>query len=244
MSALPATIPSTASTTKIKPAPRQYETAPLTLLAPLSPQMPNNTCTALCTRFTGNSPSRRLICMPNPVVRNPRPPTNANAMPEIRAMRWMGVDGRFLTLGIMRPVGASRSRACVQSNRRELTVHERQNGPIGALVVSTPPLLRRPAGGRIGEVIIVDDGANEPWRPVAVGVFPEQRHDRTLALEKPQAEEGVPPRNVILVEGGEPHLPVEPWHVRCHEWRRSPEVACLPSKLVGCPRGAVVAAFH
>ena len=73
-------------------------------------------------------------------------------------------------------------------------------------------------------------------------VLAEQCEDLGRALEEAFFEPEEPRRGAAIpCEGGEPHLPVEPGHVRRCEPRATVELAGLPAESVRLPVHAVVA---
>src|SRR6266481_2258175 len=122
-------------------------------------------------------------------------------------------------------------------------VSERDGGNIIAFQLALPPCAGFSAGGEIGEMIVVKDGANVTGRGVGERVAFEQRQDFWRALQKTDAEIDEPWVAPVIAEGGEPHLPIQSRLMWGDEFRSAFEIAGFVLEFVFEPCDAVVAAF-
>ena len=92
-------------------------------------------------------------------------------------------------------------------------------------------------------MVVVDHRAQVPGRLLGKRIRLQQARHRLGAREQPFAEAQEPGLAARVAERGEPHLPIQPRHVRRHEFRTAPHIARLPAELVGFPLAAILAAF-
>ena len=122
-------------------------------------------------------------------------------------------------------------------------VSKGDSGKIIAFWLAPPPCAGFSTGSEIGEMIIVNDGANVTRRGIGKRVAFEQRQDFRRTLQKADAEIDEPWVAPVIAEGGKPHLPIQSRLMWGDEFRPSFEIAGLVFEFVFEPCDAVVAAL-
>jgi hypothetical protein len=120
---------------------------------------------------------------------------------------------------------------------------KRDGGKIIAFAFAVPPCAGFSMRCKIGEMVIVNDGANVTGRGIGEGVAFEQTQDVRRTLQKTDAEIDEPGVVAVIAQRSEPHLPIQARLMGGDEFWASIGIAGLVFEFVFQPRDAVVAAF-
>ena len=120
---------------------------------------------------------------------------------------------------------------------------KRDGGKIIAFAFAPPPRASLSPSCEIGEMVIINDGANVTGRCIGERVVLEQAQYIWRTLQKAEAEIDEPGVVAVIAERGEPHLPVQARLVRSDEFWPPFEVAGLVFEFVFDPCDAVIAAL-
>src|SRR5438045_104081 len=101
-----------------------------------------------------------------------------------------------------------------------------------------------PARWPVGKMVFVKNRADKSRWPCGEGIFFQQSQNFRAPFQQPNQQRNEPCIIPIVAERREPHLPIQPWLMRCDPPRWLAEIAGFISELVRMPLFAVIAPFN